>query len=104
MPAQAQDRARAQHEMKAVIAVRFLQRRGRRFAEDGARGQLFLQPSVQRLRGKTRALLVRRADDDEHEVREGRIIPLLAVLNLLLPKAVEIVMPRVLDRGAERRE
>ena len=54
--------------------------------------------------GEFGALLVRRADDDEDEVREGRVVPLSAELDLLLVEAVEVVVPRELDRRAERRE
>ena len=99
MAGEAQDGAGAQHEVEAVVAVGFLQRRGGGFAEGGVRRERFLQPAVEGLGGELGALLVRGADDDEDEVREGRVIPLAAELDLLLPEAVEVVVPRELDAG-----
>ena len=64
----------AEHEVVAVVAVAFLQGRGRGFAEGGVGWERVSEAAVEGLGGEFGALLVLGANDDEDEVAEGRVV------------------------------
>ena len=72
--------------------------------QDELGGQRFAQTARECFGGETGARFVRGTDGEQDGVLEGREIAALTELQFLLEVAGEIVVPRELNRRAERRE
>ena len=93
----------AQEQVKAELAVGLRERAGDWFAHDDLGWQCLSEAAVKGLERELGPGLVFAAAADEHDMAERWVAEGLAVLELLLGKAFEVVMPGKLHRRGMRR-